>query len=154
MINSYARMFLRAILLTGAPGLLLPVLTGCALFTGSDRSPYPAVTLTANPATVPSGTASTLTVTAVNATQVTVTGSDGSTYNLPIAGGTQAVSPKSTTTYTAVATGKSGVTVSAAATITVLPVPTVTISANPATINAEFSSTLTVAATSWRACAF
>jgi phospholipase C len=147
MINSYARMFLRSVSSTGALGLLLLILTGCALFTGSDRSPYPAVTLTANPATVPSGTASTLTVTAVNATQVTVTGSDGSTYNLPVAGGTQAVSPKSTTTYTAVATGKSGVTVSAAATITVLPVPTVTIVANPETINAESSSTLTVAAT-------
>src|ERR1700747_3565981 len=103
MIHSHARMFLRAILSSGAAGLLLPVLTGCALFTGSDRCPFRAVTITANPANVASGAASTLTVTAINATQVTVTGSDGSTYNLPVAGGTQAVSPKSTTAYTSVA---------------------------------------------------
>jgi phospholipase C len=147
MIKSYARMFLRSIPFAGAPVLLLPLVTGCALFTGSNRSAAPAVTLTANPTTVPAGTASTLTVTAINATQVTVTGSDGSSYNLPVTGGTQAVSPKSTATYTAVATGKSGLTASATATITVLPAPTVTISANPATINAEDSSTLTVAAT-------
>jgi phospholipase C len=140
-------MFLRSILFIGAPVLPLSLLTGCALFTGSNRSSAPAVTLAANPATVPAGTAATLTVTAINATLVTVTGSDGSTYSLPVAGGTQAVSPKSTTTYTAVATGKSGLTASATATITVLPAPTVTISANPATINAESSSTLTVAAT-------
>ena len=137
MIKSYARMFLRSILFTGAPVLLLPVLTGCALFTGSDRSAVPAVSIAANPTTIPAGTASTLTVTAINATQVTVTGSDGTTYNLPLAGGTQAVSPKATTTYTAVATAKTGVTASATATITVLPAPTVTISANPATINAR-----------------
>jgi phospholipase C len=140
-------MFLRSILSALAPGLLLPLLTGCALFTGSDRSPLPAVTITANPSSVVAGTASTLTVTAVNSTQVTVTGSDGSAYNLPVAGGTQAVSPKGTSTYTAVATSKGGATASATATITVSPAPTVTISANPATINAESSSTLTVAAT-------
>jgi phospholipase C len=147
VIKSYARMFRRSILLTGAAGLLLPFVTGCALFTGSDRSKMPAVTLAANPATIPAGTASTLTVTAINATQLSVTGSDGTTYNLPLAGGTQAVSPKTTTTYTAVVTAKGGATASATATITVLPLPTVTISANPATINAESSSTLTVAAT-------
>jgi len=147
MIKSYARMFLRAILFTGVPGLLLLILTGCALFTGSNRSAAPSVTIAANPTSVPAGTASTLAVTAINATQVTVTGSDGSTYNLPVAGGTQAVSPKSTTTYTAVATGKTGLTASATATVTVLPAPTVTISANPATINVESSSTLTVTAT-------
>jgi phospholipase C len=147
MVKSHAHMFLRHLLFTGAPWLLLPGLTGCALFTGSNRPAFPAVTIAANPATVPAGTVSTLTVTAINATQVTVTGSDGTTYNLPLTGGTQAVSPKATTSYTATATGKSGVTVTATATVTVPPGPTVTISANPATINAESSSTLTVAAT-------
>ncbi len=147
MITSHARMFLRSILCTGAPLVLLSILTGCALFTGSNRPAFPAVTIAANPANVPAGMVSTLTVTAMNATQVTVTGSDGTTYNLPLTGGTQAVSPKATTSYTATATGKSGVTVTATATVTVPPGPTVTISANPATINAESSSTLTVAAT-------
>jgi phospholipase C len=149
MITSRARMFLRSILFAGAPVVLLSLLTGCALFTGSNRSGVPAVSIAANPSTVPFGTASTLIVTAINATQVTVTGTDGTTYNLPLAGGTQAVSPKVTTTYTAVVTAKSGATASASATVTVpvQPAPTVTISANPSTINAESSSTLTVAAT-------
>jgi phospholipase C len=63
-----------------------------------------------------------LTVTATNAAQVAVTGTDGSAYSLPANGGTQAVSPVATTTYTAVATGASG-SVSASTTITVTPAP-------------------------------
>jgi phospholipase C len=59
-----------------------------------------------------------LTVTATNATQVTVTGTDGSTYTLQATGGTQAVSPTVTTTYTANATG-AGASASATTTVTV-----------------------------------
>jgi phospholipase C len=141
-------MFLHSIFMTGAPGLLLPVLTGCALFTGSDRSNMPAVSISVSPTTpIAVGAVATLTVSALDATQLSVTGSDGTTYNLPLTGGTQAVSPKATTTYTAVATAKGGATASATATVTLLPAPTVSISANPATINAESSSTLTVAVT-------
>jgi hypothetical protein len=47
-----------------------------------------------------------------------VTGTDGSSYTLQPAGGTQAVSPTVTTTYTAAATGAGG-NASAAATVTV-----------------------------------
>ena len=50
--------------------------------------------------------------------QVTVTGSDGSTYTLAATGGTQSVSPTATTTYTATATGAGG-TATATATVTV-----------------------------------
>ena len=51
-----------------------------------------------------------LTVSANNASQVTVTGSDGSSYTLGANGGTQKVQPSQTTTYTATATGSGGKT--------------------------------------------
>jgi phospholipase C len=81
---------------------------------------------------------------------VTVSGSDGSTYTLPAAGGTQTVSPSATTTYTAKAAGAGG-NASATATVTVTAappvVPTVTITANPTSIAVGSSTMLTVAAT-------
>ena len=116
----------------------------------SDPPPAtPTVTVAAAPASITSGASSMLTVSAANATQVTVTGSDGSSYNLSANGGTQAVSPAATATYTANATGTGG-KASAAATVTVTaapPAPTVTIAANPTSIGSGGSSTLTVAAT-------
>jgi hypothetical protein len=57
---------------------------------------------------VTAGQSSMLTVAATDATTVTVTGSDGSSYDLAAAGGKQAVSPKKTTTYTATASGDGG----------------------------------------------
>jgi phospholipase C len=80
---------------------------------------------------------------------VTVTGSDGSSYNLSASGGTQAVSPTATATYTANATGTGG-KASATATVAVTAAaraPTVTITANPTSIGSRSSSTLTVTAT-------
>jgi phospholipase C len=116
----------------------------------SDPPPAtPTVTVAAAPASITSGASSMLTVSAANATQVTVTGSDGSSYNLSANGGTQAVSPAATATYTASATGTGG-KASAAATVTVTaapPAPTVTITANPTSIGSGSSSTLTVTAT-------
>jgi phospholipase C len=108
----------------------------------------PKVTITASPTSITAGQSSTLTVVSTNATQVTVTGSDGSSYSLGATGGTKTVSPTATTTYTATATGTGGTT-TAAATVTVSAsptTPTVTITANPVTIAAGNSSTLTVAA--------
>jgi phospholipase C len=111
------------------------------------QNPAPTVTITANPTSISSGSSATLSVTALNATQVTVSGSDGSTYTMPANGGTQAVSPAVTTTYTANATGSGG-NASAATTVTVTqnPAPTVTIIANPTSIISGNSSTLTVTA--------
>jgi phospholipase C len=107
----------------------------------------PTVTITANPATITAGQSSTLTVAATNATQVKITGSDNSSYPLAANGGTQSVTPASTTTYTATATGPGG-TATATATVTVSAgAATVTITANPTTIAAGASSTLTVKAT-------
>ncbi|HZL53760.1 MAG TPA: alkaline phosphatase family protein [Terracidiphilus sp.] len=111
-------------------------------------NPPPTVSITANPTSIASGSSSILTVSAVNATQVIVTGTDGSTYTLQPNGGTQTVSPAATTTYTAAATGAGGKT-SASATLTVglNPPPTVGIIANPTSITLGSSSILTVTAT-------
>jgi hypothetical protein len=81
-------------------------------------STAPTASITANPNSIIAGGSSTLTVAATNATQVTVTGTDGSTYTLQANGGAVVVSPTATTTYTASATGAEGKT-SAAATVTV-----------------------------------
>ena len=80
----------------------------------------PTVDITANPASIASGNSSTLTVTATNAAQVIVSGTDHATFNLPVNGGTQTVSPAATTTYTAVAIGASA-QASATTTVTVAP---------------------------------
>jgi len=131
---------------------LLAVLYGCGGSGTSVSAPpadKPAVSITASPASLTAGTSSTLSVTATNATQVTLTGSDGSSYTMSATGGKQSVTPSATTTYTVNATGTGG-SVSSSATITVsaAPVaPTVTIGANPTSITAGGSSTLTVAAT-------
>ena len=71
-------------------------------------SPAATVSITANPTVIAAGNSSTLTVTATNASAVVVSGSDNSQYTLPNAGGPQAVSPATTTTYTVVATSSGG----------------------------------------------
>jgi phospholipase C len=110
-------------------------------------NPAPTVSIAASPTSISTGSSSILTVAATNATQVVITGSDGSTYTLQATGGTQAVSPGSTTTYTASASGVGG-KASASVTVTVAanPAPTVQINANPAAITSGQSSTLTVTA--------
>ena len=109
----------------------------------------PTVTISANPTTVQAGASSMLTVTASNASTVVVNGSDGTSYNLSSAGGTQKVTPAQTTTYTATATGSNGTTAKANVTITVSgsAAPTVSIVASPSSITQGNSSTLTVTAT-------
>jgi phospholipase C len=129
---------------TGAGGSATATAT---VTVGSAVTAAPTVSITANPTSVRAGTASTLVVSASNATQVVVSGSDGSSYTLTAAGGTQSVTPNTTTTYTATAGGPGG-TNSATATVTVTAaVPTVTLTANPTTVTTGNSSTLTVTAT-------
>lgn len=108
----------------------------------------PTISITAKPTSISSGASATLVVIANNATQVTLSGTDGSSYTLQPSGGTQSVTPTATTTYTATAAGTGG-TASATATVTVVPssAPTVSITANPTSIVSGNSSTLTVAAT-------
>jgi phospholipase C len=143
-------------LLPAALIALLVLLTGCGASFNKNESndssspaAAPTVSIIANPTSINAGGSSALTIAATNATQVTVKGSDGSAYTLSAAGGTQTVSPTATTTYTAAATGTGG-SASAAATVTMTPAsapaPTITMVANPASISAGNSSTLTVTA--------
>lgn len=109
----------------------------------------PAVSITANPSAINAGASSILTVTATNATQVTVTGTDNSSYTLSATGGTQPVSPSATTTYTVTAIGASGTTAATATTtvtVTPNPSPSVAITADPAAVQTGGSSTLKVTA--------
>ncbi len=129
------------------------LITGCAGSAPRNISQLPAtetVSITVNPVSITSGGIAALTVTATNATQVTVTGTDGSKYALQPSGGTQSISPTTTTTYTATATGAGGNT-SVTATVTVIPptpaVPAVSIMANPMSILSGNSSVLTVTVT-------
>jgi phospholipase C len=107
----------------------------------------PAISISANPTAMTAGSSAILTVVAKNATAVAVTGSDSSKYTLSATGGTQAVSPAKTTTYTATATNAAGKN-SATATLTVTPnpIPSVTVTATPASIYLGGSSALTVTA--------
>jgi phospholipase C len=110
-------------------------------------NPVPSITIAASPTSIAAGNSSTLTITALNATQINVAGSDGTTYTLPLVGGTQVVSPAVTATYTATALGAGGkATATATVTVTPNPAPTVTIVANPAAISSGSSSILTITA--------
>lgn len=79
----------------------------------------PTVTISAQNSSISAGSSDVLTVTATNATNVVVTGSDGSSYPLSSTGGTVTVTPTMTTTYTAEASNASGATASAQTTVTV-----------------------------------
>ncbi len=109
--------------LAAAISLSVMQIAGCnATVNGGSSTPpsgnAPTVSISANPATISAGGSSTVTVTASDATQVTLTGTDGSSYSLQSNGGTQAVNPTATTTYTAMATGAGG-SKSASTTVTV-----------------------------------
>ena len=106
------------------------------------------VTLSANPTSISTGNTSTLTVAATNATALTVTGSDGSSYPQPVTGGVISVRPTRTTTYTATATGAGGTVSSTPVTVTVTATlgATVAITANPTSVTSGSTSTLTVVA--------
>ena len=105
----------------------------------------PTVTLSASPASITSGAASTLTWSSTNATTVSINQGIGTVA----ASGTRSVSPTATTTYTVTATNAAGsVTATATVTVTAAPtLPTVTLSASPASITSGAASTLTWSST-------
>ncbi|MFZ0322055.1 MAG: hypothetical protein WAL56_23210 [Candidatus Sulfotelmatobacter sp.] len=104
------------------------------------------MTISANPTSIPTGSSTTLTVIATNATQVVLTDSVGDpAYTFTAAtGGTDVVSPTANVTYTATATGASGATATNMVSVTVNgPAPTMTtFSANPPAILAGASLNL------------
>jgi phospholipase C len=87
-------------------------------FAASAAASVPSVAITASSSSISAGQSDTLTVTATKAGSVHVTGSNGTSYDLPYSGGTISVGPSATTTYTATATNASGTT-SAQTTVTV-----------------------------------
>jgi len=82
--------------------------------------PKPAITVSASPTSIDAGQTSVLSVTATNATEVSVSGNDGSSYDLGATGGKVTVSPAATVVYTATAEGAGGTT-SATSKVTVIP---------------------------------
>jgi hypothetical protein len=116
------------------------VLTSQATVTVSNR---PSITFVASPASIVSGSSSTLTWLVSNSTTVSIDNGIGSQP----ASGSMSVSPTQTTTYTLTATGPGG-TSTAQATVTIVSVPTITFTATPSTISAGGSSTLQWSVTS------
>lgn len=113
---------------------------GCGVSTHSSQKPT--IVLTAQPTSISSGSSTTLSWNASNATSVTISG-----LGAQAASGSVQVSPSSTTTYTATATGPGG-TASTTAVVTVSgggsnpAAPTITLSAQPSTITPGNSTTL------------
>jgi phospholipase C len=139
-----SRAFL-SILCSAVPLLLV---TGCYEFQITGGTAEPAISISAQPDSIEDGSSSTLTIAAKNADQVTVTGSDGSSYNLPAGGGSQVVNPSDTTTYTALATGATGnKSASVSVNVASTSAPVVTIAADPDEILPGSSSMLKVTAT-------
>ncbi len=87
-------------------------------------------------------------VSAANATQVVVTGTDGSSYAMQSSGGTQVVQPTGAVTYTATANGAGGsATAQVAVNVAAANAVTVAIAASPMFISPGNSAILTVTAT-------
>ena len=106
--------------------------------------PVPVITsFVASPATIASGTSSSLTATFTGGTGMITPG------NLTAISGTAVtVSPTTTTTYTLTVTPPAGTAITQVVTVTVIPAPTITsFVANPATIATGSSSSLTAAFT-------
>jgi len=128
-----------------APAIALSLafgsLSGCG-GSSSSQPPPPAAFITSFAATPPSivaGTSSGLTGVFGDGTGVITPGSIAATSGTAVS-----VTPAATTTYTLTVTPSSGAAVTATATVTVVPLPTITsFVANPATITAGASSSLT-----------
>jgi YD repeat-containing protein len=104
--------------------------------------PAPTVQLSADPTSIDYGASSTLTWSATNAVSCTIDHGVGEVT--PPTGGAVTVSPLETTTYTITATNLAGATATAEVTVTVAPpsAPTVSLSADPTTIQYRAFSTL------------
>ncbi|HXY20405.1 MAG TPA: DUF4038 domain-containing protein [Gemmatimonadales bacterium] len=113
------------------------------------KAPKPTVTLTASPDSVAAGQFSLLTWTSTNATGCQA---GGGWTGAKTTNGSQSVAPDSTTSYTLACTGAGG-TAGQSATVTVVPAPTLTFTANPTTIASGQSSTLTWSSTNATSCA-
>lgn len=119
--------------------------------TAPPPTPKPVVTLIASPSNINLGQSSSLTWTSTNATSCTASGSWQGTKTTS---GVEAVSPQGNATYTIDCTGNGGTT-SQSVTVNVTstgPLPTLTISANPSSVQRGSSSTLTWSSTNATSC--
>jgi len=113
--------------------------------------PAPAITLSANPAAVTSGGSSTLTWTSTNATSCSAS---GGWNGIKAANGTESTAPLSTaTSYTLTCTGPGGKSAqTATVAVNTPPVPTVSFTANPVSVNSGGTSKLTWSSTNATTC--
>jgi hypothetical protein len=112
--------------------------------------PAPAAALSANPTLVNAGQSSTLSWSSTNATTCT-----GGGFSASGTSGSAVVTPSATTTYSVTCSGNGGsATATAKVTVTAppSPAPTASLSANPASINAGQSSTLSWSSTNATSC--
>jgi hypothetical protein len=114
-------------------------------------SPTPTATLTANPTTIASGGSSTLTWSSTNATSCTATG--GTFAGAKATSGSQSTGAlTANTTYSLTCTGTGGTSTAASATVTIAPVPTASLTANPTAVVSGAASTLTWSSTNATSC--
>jgi hypothetical protein len=123
--------------------------SGIHLKAGSNTPPpAPTTSLSANPISVNAGQSSTLSWTSTNATACSSSGFAASATS-----GSAVVTPNTTTSYSITCSGNGGSTTSTArVTVTAPPPPTVALSANPTSIIAGKSSTLSWNSTNATAC--
>lgn len=88
-------------------------------FTVGTNAEQPTVSLGANPTSITAGQSSTLSWTVSNATTLTITGTDGESYQPPPTNGSLVVKPSATTTYTATAKNSTGSIAGSSVTVTV-----------------------------------
>ena len=137
-------------------GNCAPLIHVYSVTVGTASVPAPTVTVTANPVSVLSGAASTLTWSSTNATSCNASGAWSGAKAVSGTQSTGILSVLSTFSLACIGAGGS-TTQSATVAITlppapVIPVPTVSISANPTTIASGGSSTLSWSSTNATAC--
>jgi hypothetical protein len=110
----------------------------------------PTASVTASPSSVVSGGSSTLTWSSANATSCTASGGWSGTL---AASGSRSTGPlAATTAYSLVCSGAGGTSLPATATVSILPIPTATLSAVPTAISAGGTSTLSWSSTNATSC--
>jgi uncharacterized repeat protein (TIGR01451 family) len=112
----------------------------------------PTVTISANPSTINQGQTSVLTWSSTNATSCSASGGWSGAKSLS---GTETVSPQQTTTYTITCVNGTGQSATASATVNVTTVvnnPTVTLTANPSSIQQGQTSVLNWTSTNTNSC--
>ena len=124
--------------------------TQSATVSVTSPAPPPTISFSASPSTVVSGSSSTLSWSATNATSCTASG--GWSGSEAISGSQSTGALKANTTYTLTCTGAGGSAAQSATVTVTSPAPTVTLSASPSTVTSGSASTLSWSSTNATAC--